>query len=120
MPTPEYFDRVRQYLTLYGHSEKIKEFLGEGTDGAVWASERGTAIKVYHHERGYFNERDAYERLAHLGVADQLDGFWIPTMRGFDDELMIVEMDIMQQRPYIIDFAKVKIDRPPEFSEEVL
>jgi len=41
-------------------------------------------------------------------------------MRGFDDNLLVVEMDLMQQRPYIIDFAKVKIDRSPEFSEEVL
>jgi hypothetical protein len=29
-------------------------------------------------------------------------------------------MDLMQHPPYRIDFAKVRIDRPPEFSEEVL
>ena len=120
MPTPDYFDRVRQYLSLHGHPVKIKEFLGEGTDGAVWSTDDASAIKVYHHERGYFNERDSYERLAHFGVTERLNEFWIPAMRGFDDELLVVEMDLMHQRPYIIDFAKVKIDRPPEFSDEVL
>ncbi len=53
-------------------------------------------------------------------MVEQLSGFWLPTMRGFDDQLLVVEMDLMQTPPYIIDFAKVKIDRPPEFSEEVL
>jgi hypothetical protein len=58
--------------------------------------------------------------LADFGVTEKLDGFWIPKMLGFDDRLMVVEMDLMQHPPYIIDFAKVRIDRPPEFSEETL
>jgi hypothetical protein len=29
-------------------------------------------------------------------------------------------MDVMHHPPYIIDFAKVKIDRPPDFSPDVL
>jgi hypothetical protein len=120
MPNPDHFDRARQYLSRHGHAVKIKEFLGEGTDGAVWSTDDASAIKVYHHERGYFNECDSYERLARFGVTERLNEFWIPAMRGFDDDPMIVEMDLMQQRPSIIDFAKVKIDRPPEFSEEVL
>ncbi len=41
-------------------------------------------------------------------------------MHGWDDQLMVVEMDLMQHPPYIIDFAKVRIDRPPDFSREVL
>ncbi len=41
-------------------------------------------------------------------------------MTGCDDDLMVVEMDFMQKAPYIIDFAKVKIDRPPNFPEDVL
>ena len=39
-------------------------------------------------------------------------------MRGFDDQLLVVKMDFMQHPPYIIDFAKVRIDRPPDFSGE--
>ena len=29
-------------------------------------------------------------------------------------------MELMQDPPYIIDFAKVRIDRPPDFSDDVL
>lgn len=113
-------DRVRQYLSLIGKGVKLKEFLGDGTDGAVWATENDTAIKVFNYDFGYFNERDAYLRLADFGVTEKIDGFWIPKMIHCDDELMVVEMDLMQHPPYIIDFAKVKIDRPPDFSDETL
>jgi Domain of unknown function (DUF4404) len=41
-------------------------------------------------------------------------------MRGYHDECRVVEMDLMQQPPYIIDFAKVRIDRPPDFADEVV
>jgi len=40
-------------------------------------------------------------------------------MRGFDDDLMVVEMDFMQTPPYVIDFAKVRFC-PPDFSDEVI
>jgi len=99
---------------------KIKEFLGDGTDGAVWATDRSTAVKVFKLARGYFNERDAYMRLAEYEVTEQLAGFWVPKMNGFDDDLRVVEMDLMQRPPYIIDFAKVRIDRPPDFPQDVL
>lgn len=113
-------ERVREYLSLIRRGVKLKGFLGDGTDGAVWATEIGTAIKVFYYEIGYFNERDAYLRLAEFGVTQKIAGFWIPTMIDYDDRLMVVEMDFMQNPPYIIDFAKVRIDRPPEFSEETL
>lgn len=41
-------------------------------------------------------------------------------MVQYADDLMIVEMDMMHNPPYIIDFAKVKLFSPPDFSEEVL
>jgi hypothetical protein len=113
-------ERMQQYLSVRRPGVKIKEFLGRGTDGAVWATNEITAIKLCGAERGYFNERDTYLRLAEYDVVNKLEGFWLPKMRGFDDQLLVVEMDLMQTPPYIIDFAKVRIDRPPEFSEEVL
>ena len=101
-------ERVREYLSVSNSSVNLKEFLGEGTDGAVWATGWDTAIKAFTHEHGYENERDTYKRLLDFGVTDQLDGFWVATMHGYDDDLMIVEMDLMNDPPYIIDFAKVK------------
>ena len=112
--------RARRYLILDGCDVNSLRFLGDGTDGAVWATNRDTAVKAFHSEHGYCNERDAYRRLAEYGVTEKIAGFWIPAMTGYNDDLMVVEMDFMQKPPYIIDFAKVRIDRPPDFPEDVL
>ena len=115
-------DRIRKFLTLrYGRAE-INNKLGEGTDGAVWAVEGVLAAKAFHPNRfhQYINERDAYLRFAEFGVGNKLGRFSLPVMRGYDDRLMVVLMDLILAKPYILDFAKVKIDRPPEFSQEVL
>jgi hypothetical protein len=115
----QYQERLSKYVSLQRTSVKIKEFLGDGTDGAVWSTDRDTAIKAFRHEVGYANERDTYQRLAEWGVTQQLAGFWIPELQGFDDDLMVVEMDFMQTPPYVIDFAKVRFS-PPDFSDEVI
>jgi hypothetical protein len=110
-------DRVARYLSLQRGSVKIKGPLGEGTDGAVWATDRNTAVKAFRTERGYLNERDTYQRLKDYGITQTIAGFRVPEMQGFDDDLMVVEMDIMHEAPYLIDFAKVKLNREPDFSE---
>jgi len=120
MIDPTSVDRAGQYLSLIGEGVKLKEYLGSGMDGDVWKTSNDTAIKIFKYDFGYRNERDCYQRLAEWGVVEQIDGFWIPKMLGYDDGLMVVEMDLMQHTPYIIDFAKIKIDRPPDFSPEVL
>ena len=86
----------------------------------MWSTDHDTAIKVHDYEQGYGNERDSYLRLAEFGVTERLDGFWLPKMLGYNDELWVIEMDIIAAPPYIIDFAKVRINFPPEFTEEVL
>ncbi len=86
----------------------------------MWESDRDTAIKVFKYENGYYNERDTYLRLQEWGVVQRVDDFWIPQIVGYSDELWVVEMDLMQNPPYIIDFAKVRLDRPPDFSAEVV
>ena len=98
----------------------IKGYLGGGTDGQVYKSDDDTAIKVFEHEFSYCNERDTYSRLAEYGVIKKIDEFWIPEMVGHDDSLLVVEMDIMHNPPYILDFAKVKLDQPPDFPKDVI
>jgi hypothetical protein len=93
--------------------------IGNGTDGLVLDSYIDTAIKAFFREQAYRNERDSYLRLREFGVLDRIDNFNIPKLLSFDDALFIVEMDIVKP-PYIIDFGKVRIDRPPDFSDEVL
>jgi hypothetical protein len=68
MTEPQYLERFGQYLNLRRRSVKIKAYLGEGTDGAVWATDDSTAVKVFWRARGYYNERDSYQRLADFGV----------------------------------------------------
>ncbi|HUY91540.1 MAG TPA: hypothetical protein VMV10_22560 [Pirellulales bacterium] len=113
-------DQVRRYLSLTGGDVNSTRFLGDGTDGAVWATKHDTAIKAFDYLHGYCNERDSYLRLAEYGVTQSIEGFSIPAMLNCNDKLMVVEMDFMQRPPYIIDFAKVRIDRPPDFPEDVL
>lgn len=120
MVHPDEFGRLHEDLSLRGGDVKIRALLGDGTDGVVWASERDTAIKVFNADRknGYLNERDTYHRLAEFGVTEKLAGFWVPKMHDWDDDLWVVEMDLMQRPPYIIDFAKAKLDSSPDFSEQ--
>jgi len=118
MTNPQFLARLKAYLSVRPGGVKIETPLGEGTDGAVWATIWDTAVKVFERERGYVNERDTYLRLADFGVTHKLGRFSVPVMHDYDDDLMIIEMDLMQAPPYIIDFAKVRLDRPPEFSPE--
>jgi hypothetical protein len=113
---------IRKRAEQYAKSNDIilLEELGYGTDGAVWKSNRNTAVKALEREIGYFNERDAYRRLAEYGLTQQIDEFWVPRLVKCSDELWVIEMDFITRPPYIIDFAKVRIDRPPDFSEETM
>ncbi len=120
MSHQELLDRAVAYLSLGGSGAKVKSRLGEGTDGFVWKTTADTAVKVFHEVRGYGNERDGYLRLAEYGYTKRIGEFWVPMMLGFDDDLRVVEMDIVQEPPYIIDFAKIRLDRPPDFSADAL
>ncbi len=114
------FERVDQYINLHGNVARLTKLLGEGTDGEVWATDQDTAIKAFKYDSGYANERDTYRRLAEYGITNQIAGFWIPKMLRSDDDLRVIEMDLMQNPPYIIDFAKVRLNFGPDFSEETL
>ncbi|MDX1961550.1 MAG: hypothetical protein SFX18_00265 [Pirellulales bacterium] len=116
---PSSHQKLQEYLLKFKYNTKL-DYLGGGTDGDVWQTERDTAIKLFHRQHGYLNERDTYLRLADFGIVEKIDHFWVPRMHHFDDQLWVVEMDVMQKPPYIIDFAKVKLNHPPDFSEDVL
>jgi len=57
---PDLLTRAQRYAELCGIALDWERPLGHGTDGAVWKSMFGTAVKVLERERGYFNERDAF------------------------------------------------------------
>lgn len=114
------FERAARYLSLNRAGAKIKSKLGEGTDGSVWATDLDTAIKAFKYEFGYANERDTYQKLAEFGITEKIGEFWVPEMIGWSDDLNVIEMDIVQTPPYIIDFAKVRLNNDPGFSVETL
>jgi len=113
-------ERIARYLILQGRGAKLKNKLGEGTDGVVWATDCDSAVKALRNEISYHNERDTYLRLAEFGITEKICGFWVPKMTGWSDELQVIEMDIVQTPPYIIDFAKVRLNSSPEFPAETL
>jgi hypothetical protein len=43
----------------------------------------------------------------------------IPNLVDFDDELLVVEMELIAP-PYLLDFGKAYIDQPPDFSAETM
>ena len=120
MSDPKLKARVSEYVNLRYGFVNLKRYLGGGTDGCVWETREGTAVKALARESGYYNERDTYLRLQEWGLTEKIDGFNVPKMVGYSDERWIVEMDMVQNPPYILDFAKVRLDRPPDFSEDVL
>ena len=69
-------------------------------------------------EESYCRERDVYLRLRDHGI-NQIRGFHVPQLLGYDDELWVIEMEIVT-RPFVLDFADAYLDEPPDFPDEVL
>lgn len=97
--------------------------LGAGLHGIVLAAvcqpaEGDSALKVFQRESAYTRERDVYRRLQQNGIV-QIEGHHVPQLIAADDELLVVEMSIVTP-PYLLDFAGAYLDRPPDFSPEVL
>jgi hypothetical protein len=110
----EYADR--KLLTL-------KDRLGAGVQGIVYSAKSQVeddwvALKVHEHEPAFVRERDVYLRLRAIGI-EHIRGCAVPRLIGHDDKLLIVEMT-MVSRPFVLDFGGAHLDRPVEFSEEVM
>jgi hypothetical protein len=109
-------ERAARYAELSRIEIDWESPLGRGTDGAVWKSNRKTAVKVLERERNYHVELECYQRFFDHEIQG-IHGFSVPTLIGWNDELLVVEMEIVTP-PFLIDFAKAWLDRPPEFSDE--
>ena len=118
MPDSTLEERAIAYAKLCGIALDLKTPLGHGTDGSVWRSDRKTAVKALYRQHNYSLESECYQRFAKHKVTN-IRGFSVPELIGLNDDLWIVEMRIVTP-PFILDFAKVTLDRPPDFSPEVL
>ncbi len=96
----------------------IIALLGDGNDGAVWSTNRKTALKVLERDDSYVREKAAYLRLQTREISE-ICGFSVPQLVQCDDTRKVIEMTIVFP-PSVIDFAKSYVDHPPDFSAEVL
>jgi hypothetical protein len=106
------------------HRLRFAERLGFGIHGVIFATEGNpeagefaTAVKVFRAREFYLRELAVYERLGEVGVQIIL-GFNVLQLRRFDAELGVIEMTIVIQ-PFVLDFAGVCLDAPPEFPAAV-
>ncbi len=60
----------------------------------------------------------AYERLRDVGIT-HICGLAVPELISADARLMVIEMSIVQP-PFLLDFAQTTLDRPRDFSEDVI
>jgi hypothetical protein len=111
-------ERARRYGELAGIEIQFQRSLGSGTDGAVWKTDRGSAVKAFERQPNYRLEVECYKRLTAAGVSE-INGFAVPRLISWDDDLWVIEIEIVT-RPFILDFAKVYLDHPPDYSPEVL
>ncbi len=122
MPTKDELVR-RADLYAQKHGLVLGEQLGSGVHGIVFVAASKTkpgraAIKIHEREESYRRERDVYLRLRGHGI-DQIRGFHVPQLLRYDNELWVIEMEIVT-RPFVLDFADAYLDKPPDFSDEVL
>jgi len=118
MKSLELESRAVQYARKKTIEVDLDDSLGDGTDGNVWNTNRNSAIKVLQLEKNYLRERRCYQRLREAGV-ERIEGLAVPKLVDFDDELLVVEMEIVQP-PYLLDFGKAYVDELPPFTTEEL
>ena len=104
------------------HQLELAESLGSGKDGIVLVAKRKAkparvAIKVLRWAELYQREKKVYERLSGSGITTVL-GFSVPQRIGYDDDLHVIEMTIVE-RPFVLDFAGAYLDARPEFPKDV-
>ncbi len=91
-------------------------YLGFGSDGTVWHTSRGSALKLLYRTGNYVVERDCYLRLKDSAIR-LLGGLNVPMLVDYDDQLLAIEITIVKP-PYLLDFGKVYIDIPPPYWED--
>jgi hypothetical protein len=124
-PKSDSIRRARDFATFHGLT--IQEELGSGMNGVVFLAERSaldlfspthSAVKACHNEIEYLRERDVYLRLQELDITT-IRSCMVPQLIEYNDDLWIIEMTIVT-RPFCLDFGGAFLEKPPDFSEEVM
>jgi hypothetical protein len=117
--------RANAYANRYGLVLEQAPDFGFGVHGIVLPArcQPGppsgmVAIKAHYRPESYERERNVYMRLKRLH-AEKVRTCNVPQLIGFDDELWVIEMSIVQ-RPFVLDFAGAYLDEPPDYPAETL
>lgn len=97
---------------------QLRQELGRGYDGIVFATDRQTAIKSLRYERLFQRERDVYLRLRQHGIIE-IHGCNVPQLVDWDETLWVVETEIVKP-PFVLDFAGAYLDEKPDFPKSVM
>lgn len=113
---------MEELLELYSRLYQCEfiDRLGEGKDGEVFLTDRGTAVKFHGEAEFFHRESRAYRALANVHHG-QIAGFACPTMVNADDTLWAIEMSVVRP-PFVVDFVSAYTDEEMErlaFDEEV-
>ncbi len=117
--------RARKYAEMHGLL--LGNEIGEGMNGVVFFADaqfdtpgrpRLSAVKACHTEVEYSRERDVYFRLQDRNIT-KVRTCKIPELLEYNDDLWIIEMTIVT-RPFCLDFGGAFLEKPPDFSEEVM
>lgn len=108
-------DWLFQNASSYAKSRRVQVWrkgrLGWGSDGTVWPTSRGSAVKACHDLDKFTRELECYRRLAAAGVRE-INEFAVPRLIDSDHEWLTIEMSSVTP-PFLLDFGKVSLDRPP-------
>jgi hypothetical protein len=96
----------------------LLDALGGGVNGSVWYTNLQSAVKVFEAAEAYERERNVYFRLTDSNITF-INEFAVPQLRGFDDDLRVIEMDVVRPH-FVLDFAGTYLDKPPDFTSDAL
>lgn len=113
MDDEDLFRRAKEYAKYKGIRLAPEQRFAWGSDGTIWKTSAGSALKILERPKNYRDELTAYQRL-HAASVDEINGFSIPRLLGSNDALLAIEMSIVQ-RPYLLDFGKIYLDEPPPY-----
>lgn len=96
----------------------LTQKIGFGNDGIAWRTNRESVVKAAMRLEPYERERDVYRRLMDLDLT-QVHGFAIPRLLNYSNKYLVIEMELVMP-PFVIDFGKAYLDRPPDYSDDAL
>jgi hypothetical protein len=119
------FEDIRAKALAYTTKKGLYlgRLLGSGREGSVWevTDKNGIhswAAKFHYELLPCARESACYHRLRELDLR-KIGELHIPQLITSDNEWLVIEMTLVA-RPFLLDFASVRLDVDPDFTEEAM